>query len=308
MSHNKLREEQACLNCKTITVGRYCHQCGQENVEFHENIWSLIRHFVEDIFHFDGKFFNSLKYLITRPGYLSQEFLRGRRKSYLHPIQFYIFTSTVFFLFFYSVADNVIHVSKKKGANELIVINDSITTSEFKTVEQYYKVQDSLPLQSRDAWGKRFFEVKNIKFKEKFGELSRKGKIEYALHKLPIVLFVMMPFFAFILKIIYIRRRNFFYVDHAIFSIHHFIVSFVIIFFYLLIGLLEKKIGSYGIFRFANIFLVLFGFYHLYKAMKNFYKQGRFKTILKFCLLNFLALFAAFISLTITFILWFIFL
>ena len=80
----------------------YCHICGQENVEPKESVWHLVTHYFNDITHFDGKFFSTLKLLLLRPGFLPAEYVRGRRASYLNPIRMYIFTSFLFFLIFFS--------------------------------------------------------------------------------------------------------------------------------------------------------------------------------------------------------------
>lgn len=102
MSHLEEREEKICLNCNTQLIGRYCHVCGQENVEPKESFWHLATHFIYDVTHFDGKFFSTLKYLLLKPGRLATEYLAGRRGSYLHPIRMYIFTSAIFFVVFFS--------------------------------------------------------------------------------------------------------------------------------------------------------------------------------------------------------------
>ncbi|NCI49507.1 DUF3667 domain-containing protein [Sediminibacterium roseum] len=118
MSHLTERKEKDCLNCGAVVQGRYCHVCGQENIEPKESFWHLTTHFVYDITHFDGKFFSTLKYLLFRPGFLSHEYLKGRRASYLHPIRMYVFTSAFFFLIFFSI-DN----------NQMMKINDSERTA-----------------------------------------------------------------------------------------------------------------------------------------------------------------------------------
>ena len=102
MSHQPERKEKDCLNCGTAVHGRFCHVCGQENVVTHQSFWSLTKHFVFDILHFDGKFFHTLKYLFTRPGFVPKEYVQGRRQSYLDPIRMYLFTSAVFFLAFFT--------------------------------------------------------------------------------------------------------------------------------------------------------------------------------------------------------------
>ena len=102
MSHQPEREEKDCLNCGTIVHGRYCHLCGQENIVTHQNFGGLVKHFIYDIFHFDGKFFDNLKHLLTKPGFVAKEYVRGKRAKYLDPIRMYLFTSAVFFVLFFS--------------------------------------------------------------------------------------------------------------------------------------------------------------------------------------------------------------
>ncbi|HET6256711.1 MAG TPA: DUF3667 domain-containing protein [Puia sp.] len=104
MSHLKERKEKDCLNCQTTVVGRYCHVCGQENLEPKETVWHLVQHFFNDITHFDGKFFSTVKFLLRKPGFLSAEYVAGRRASYLNPIRMYVFTSAIFFIILYSIS------------------------------------------------------------------------------------------------------------------------------------------------------------------------------------------------------------
>jgi Protein of unknown function (DUF3667) len=119
-------------------VGRYCHICGQENVEIKESFWHLATHLIYDIMHFDSKFFDTLKYLLFRPGFLTKEYLRGRRASYLHPIRMYVFTSAIFFIIFFSFvvkqsetgiesnASANIGKAKKTFDEQIIILQDSL--------------------------------------------------------------------------------------------------------------------------------------------------------------------------------------
>ncbi len=106
MSSRPERIEKDCLNCSAIIYGKYCHVCGQANVEPKESFWDLVTHFVYDVTHFDGKFFSTVKSLLVRPGFLTSEYTRGRRTSYLNPIKMYVFTSAFFFLFIYAFYDS----------------------------------------------------------------------------------------------------------------------------------------------------------------------------------------------------------
>ncbi|GAB2799650.1 DUF3667 domain-containing protein [Rhabdobacter roseus] len=94
------RSDQNCLNCGTTVTSKFCPECGQENLELHENFWHLALHSVGHYFHFESKFFNSFVPLFTKPGHLTKEYFAGKRASHLNPISMYIFISIVFFTLF----------------------------------------------------------------------------------------------------------------------------------------------------------------------------------------------------------------
>ncbi len=114
MSHLKERKEKNCLNCQATVIGRYCHVCGQENLIPKETVWHLVQHFFNDITHFDGKFFSTVGLLLRKPGFLSAEYMAGRRMSYLNPIRMYVFTSAFFFLILFALKNpkDMVHDEK----------------------------------------------------------------------------------------------------------------------------------------------------------------------------------------------------
>jgi len=94
-----------------------------------------------------------------------------------------------------------------------------------------------------------------------------------------ISLFIFLPLFTLFLKLFYIRRK-YTYVEHLVFVFHTQTVFFLLsIIFYLIYYF---KPNDYMI----TIFLLLFLIY-LYLSMRRFYQQGRFKTFVKFILVNF---------------------
>ena len=98
------RDENDCLNCGTVLEGKFCHNCGQENLQIRENFGHMMNHAVSDYFHFDHQFFHTLKPLLLQPGKLTNEYMAGRRVQYLHPIKMYIFISIVYFLLLFQSA------------------------------------------------------------------------------------------------------------------------------------------------------------------------------------------------------------
>lgn len=103
MSHNNLRHENNCLNCGNVVQDRFCTHCGQENLQIQDSAFHLILHYLQDLFHYDGKIWQTLKNLILKPGLVATEYMEGKRIRHLEPIRFYVFSSTVFFilLFFF---------------------------------------------------------------------------------------------------------------------------------------------------------------------------------------------------------------
>lgn len=93
-----------------------------------------------------------------------------------------------------------------------------------------------------------------------------------------IALFFLLPILALFLKLLYIRK-NYTYVEHLVFVFHLQTVFFLlaILFFF------SSLIKASGTFLFIFLFAFLF---YLYKAMRKFYQQGRFKTIIKFITIN----------------------
>jgi Protein of unknown function (DUF3667) len=96
--NSHLRSEKNCLNCGTYVEERYCSHCGQENVETKESFRHLVSHFFSDLTHYDSKLFTTLKDLLFKPGFLTNEYLAGRRVNYLHPVRMYVFVSFLYFL------------------------------------------------------------------------------------------------------------------------------------------------------------------------------------------------------------------
>ncbi|MDB5002980.1 MAG: hypothetical protein JWQ34_1205 [Mucilaginibacter sp.] len=109
------RTETDCLNCGAELQGKFCHVCGQENLQIKESFGHMMNHAISDYFHFDHQFFHTLKPLLFEPGKLTNEYMAGRRVQYLHPIKMYIFISLVYFvLLFQSGYEPPVKVNRHK--------------------------------------------------------------------------------------------------------------------------------------------------------------------------------------------------
>ncbi len=111
-----------------------------------------------------------------------------------------------------------------------------------------------------------------IKAKRQPGEY-----ISSLISKLPFTTFFFLPVFAIFIWLIYIRKK-YTYTDHLIFSFHNQSLLFILL---IISYLIDNVFGISS----GGLFFLIFGIY-LYKAMRNYYKQGRFKTIVKYLFLN----------------------
>jgi hypothetical protein len=87
--HAVPQKEALCLNCGSLLTGKYCSICGQKHEELHLPFWTLFADAFADFWHFDTKFFRTFLPLIYKPGFITLEYIRGRRAGYVHPIRLY---------------------------------------------------------------------------------------------------------------------------------------------------------------------------------------------------------------------------
>ncbi len=312
MSHFKERNEKNCLNCGTHVTGRYCQDCGQENVVVKESFWHLIIHLIEDITHFDGKLWVTLKYLLFKPAFLTKQYMIGKRATYLHPIKMYVFISAVFFLFAFSGNHNnsvlideentqaANHSSVKKSpaidsvekTDDQFIINLGIDSLKYDSIEAYDTMQLKLPAAQQDNWLTKTINKKIIGIKQKYNGNNNniiKAIAEQFQHQFSKILYLSLPLFAFFLWLLYKRNKNIYFVDHLIFSIHTYCAFFIILFTRSIIENAGQLIFKYTI-PYVNFITFLLLCFYLYKSLRNQFFQSRLKTIVKFILLNFLSI------------------
>ncbi len=302
MSHLKERTAKDCLNCGTQVAGRFCQQCGQENVEVKESFFQLLRHFIEDLTHFDGKLWKTLKLLLFKPASLTKLYMDGKRASYIHPIRMYLFVSAVFFLFMFTgeVPEKPANLPSNAGQPKDIATginegfdmdlgNDSV---QYKTVEAYNAAQQKLPKDKRDEWLDALVKKKGIELNEKYdGDKFKIGKalIEKFEHYFSRMLYISLPIFAFFIWVLYRRNKHHFFVDHIIFSIHIYCAFYIILFAVKMINAAVKYIypKAMGI---SGLIVAAALVYYLYKSLKNHFNQSWSKTSLKFFILTILTI------------------
>jgi uncharacterized protein DUF3667 len=87
-----------CENCGTELRGHYCSNCGQAAIDYRRSFRHVIVDVLDSFLNWDSKFIRTIGLLLWRPGWLTNQFVEGRRVRFLHPLRLYLLVSIVFFL------------------------------------------------------------------------------------------------------------------------------------------------------------------------------------------------------------------
>jgi len=90
---------KVCANCEAPITGDYCARCGERIVD-HDAL--TLRGFARSSFHamsdLETGLLPTLKWLLTRPGFLTREYLDGRRRPYVRPLRLFLIINVLYFL------------------------------------------------------------------------------------------------------------------------------------------------------------------------------------------------------------------
>ena len=311
MARKRIKSDH-CLNCQKPLKpeDNFCQVCGQENDNKRQPILTVLFDILQNFLSLDSKVLGSLRPLIFRPGFLTIEFIKGKRMKYLHPARLFLSIVVGYFLLASlnignsNIESNIpvnfsLDTTNFVNEREINNNNDSLETilEEFATDStnttisinnsdiSYQKltefvnngitdidvILDSLEVKN-NIWNRLIYSwlMKTVNF-------DRKKFATYLVQKLPWIIFALMPVFALLMKLLYYRHDKY-YIDHLIFSFH--IHSFVFLIFTL--GVLIKWIVNYDIELLVGITLIGYTFI----AFRNVFEQSWKKTTLKLFILT----------------------
>ena len=240
-----------CANCNFEAEGRYCPQCGQKRFsEKDKSVATLFEEAFHFITHFEGKFFTTLKTIFIQPGRMSIDFSSGIRARYYKPVSFYLLVVILYLLF-----------PLFEGLN-----------MEMK----YYK--------SNELYGS--FVSRQIEQKKEAKIWSDEEITAAFTHQSQttskVLLFLLIPFSALILHILYYRKRRWMY--------DNFILSTEINIFYLLAFYLVFPLLLYGFLAvfplrtnetITSVLLVFLFMVYMNFLLRNVFKEAWWITGLK---------------------------
>jgi hypothetical protein len=297
-----------CLNCGAAVEGRFCTECGQENEDQTVALKLLVSDILSELVSFDAKIFRTLVPLLFRPGFLTNEYNEGKRVRYLSPLKLYLVTSVLFFLVLAwktpmprgeSVRRQpaagasgqaprppsapgrkngeaggarrpdrpaVAAPGLRIGLDERTPISLDGRAASPEEVEQALKD----PAKTKEIPPPvRFILSKALRV----GQDPRAFLARF-MDAVPRMMFFLLPLFAAMLKLLYLRRGRL-YVEHVIFSLHCHAFVFI--------ALMVEAVTPWGRVKdFLHLAMVLYLFF----ALKNVYRQSVGKTLAKLLLLS----------------------
>ena len=241
----KYRPETNCLNCGAEVTGKFCSECGQENVDSHENFFHLVGHYTADFFHFESKIPRSVILLLTKPGFLTNEYWQGRRIRYIHPLRLFLFVSVLF------VASAAFYHQHFRKSERTVVI-----------------------IAGKQAAEKQIYAERVKKDIEELQRLMLVGTDRF-FNDLKYISFFMLPIYAFVFQALY-RRQKRFYIHHLVYTLHLQSFGYAVVAVAMLIPFLSRH--SIRIVQWATVLLLLV---YMAQSLRYLYRQSWPKTILK---------------------------
>ena len=305
-------KETICPNCGAIRPDAFCSQCGQNSRDYNTPFWAIIRDALSEMFEFDGRVAKSLRTILLQPGQLAVAFAENKRASFVNPFRLLMFTTIVWFFLFGIALDPPL----APPDSELVRTDENY--EKFNSGELETSVAAGLEIMRSALEGDRKRKLEDIlrppeDSPRKFAVNSAAGVLQDnpdmwdwlrrvvanavvdgahspqklmgdALDNLPLMMFVLLPWYAFLLMVFYMRRGKRF-VHHLVFAIHVHSFYFIVSSFTLLTPApIDSEVQTWWtqMWEMVDSVVVLFLAVHTYFAFKRFYGDGYVKTILKY--------------------------
>jgi hypothetical protein len=242
-----------CLDCGATMVGPFCASCGQKNEPEHRSLWQLVKDAVGPAVLLESKLWRTLGELFRHPGALSEAYTEGKRSRYIRPLRLYFWVSV---LFFSALALYPTHVATLK-------------------LEPSEGVHIPFSPELNRRLEKKLEPFREGKAPEGSAEANERLRVEL-LSRLPKAAFLLLPFFALLLRALWWNRP---YVEHLVFALHAHTVLYL--------GLGLVLIGWTPL-RVIGLWMPVIWFF---LAVRRFYGDGWALTVVKTSLLGVLDIF-----------------
>jgi hypothetical protein len=299
VAHATGSSEVRCQNCGARVAQQYCSVCGQRLEPPVHSLWHFSQVAAEDLTHADSRLWRTLYALLFRPGYLTQQFLAGRRAQYLPPIRLYLVLSVVFFLLA-SAKNSDLQVLELKPpdagpAKATIIPLEGANESQDRAADpSETPEQRAAHCQTNynGPWAARIAPLARQACRKAVADHGHALRAAF-LHNLPRAMFLFLPILAGLMMLMYWRPRHY-YVEHLLLFVHNHAFLF-------LLGMLAWLLARLPyVSNWVGLGVTLYIAWYVYRSMRVVYGQGRWLTVGKFLLLAFFYFVCGVLMLTLT--------
>jgi hypothetical protein len=269
---------ERCANCAAAVTGKYCAECGQRHEHAIHSIWHFLRESTEDLTHADSRLWRTIVPLLIRPGFLTREFLDGRRVRYLPPVRLYLVLSVLFFLIAAMVpqppgAPAGVVVAQKGSQIVLSPLGATgVGASPISEARASAICGKFVQFGTTDRWANRLqarFEAACVKVVMDNGRTFR----ESFLHNAGRAMFVLLPLLALVMQALY-RKPPRQYVEHLLFFVHDHAFLFLALGIYMPLAALAPAPVRETVHAGLSVYVPIY----FYVSMRRVYGQGRLLT------------------------------
>jgi hypothetical protein len=271
----------ACANCGATVTAKYCGECGQRVEHAMHSLWHFLSEATEDLTHADSRLWRTLVALLFKPGYLTCEFIAGRRASYLPPIRLYLVLSVLYFLIGSLTHQNTnfVLVAPTDELRKEVLSNPNVAKRD---------LQHMLAQSAEERRQRADKECERLTYDTLRNACHRavadggRELVESYRHTLPRAIFLMVPLLALVLKPLYLRSRRY-YVEHALFVLHDHACLFLL---FSLLSIAASLVRIDAIVTALTIAVWLYVPYYYYRAMRRVYGESAARTVGKLLVLS----------------------
>ena len=213
-----------CLNCGHPVNAAYCPNCGQKTGAPRVRLGELVADVADEFFKFDSKIVATVVPLLVRPGFLTVEYLRGRRVRYITPFRLYFIVSAIFF-FAWTATRTDADTRTQLEANLRAGLQEQFATLGHNAARRRAASGASSP--SRSATAESLHASSSRGMTGPTSRRSTSDRLQDALINGTVwfldnsagISIAMLPLAALVLKLLYLRVGRM-YVEHLVFGVH----------------------------------------------------------------------------------------
>jgi Protein of unknown function (DUF3667) len=229
-----------CRNCGAVAPGTYCPACGQETSLALPTVRAMLREAAGRYVAFDGRMWRTLFGLLFRPGFLTREYLAGRRRRYIRPARLFLVLSIALFALLRFAGEPPLHLGRASadaGAAAKAGSAPATSADKNKLGDDATTGGSNLPDLIVEFEPQPWAESLHRRA-EQFNHLPREQQIEQifsgVLRYGPYAMFALLPLFALLLKLVYFGRARRYpdrprrYAAHLVFGAHNHAFLFLV--------------------------------------------------------------------------------